>query len=225
MRGPVVRRPGDAVVLVLATAATAVCSVAVSSGRVGAVEAAVFRWVNGWPSSWAPVLWALQLGGVLGMPLLVAVPASLLRRWRLVLSLCALVPLKLLLHGELVKALVQRSRPGSTIPGAVLRDVPSAGIAYPSGHAVVAFGVAVLLWPYLRGRWRTGVLLLASLNAVARVYLGAHAPLDVIGGAALGVALAMALRLTLGVPRSHREEPTPTGPGTPRRGGGPGARP
>ncbi len=183
MSGRAVRRRADAGVLALAAAAAVVCSAAVSSGRVGSVEAAVFRWVNGWPSSWEPVLWVFQLVGVLGMPLLVAVPALVLRRWRLALSLCALPPLKLLVHGELVKALVQRSRPGSTIPGAVLRDVPSAGIAYPSGHAVIAFGVVVLLWPYLRRRWQVVVLLLALLNAAARVYLGAARAAGRRGGA------------------------------------------
>ncbi|MGY1739614.1 MULTISPECIES: phosphatase PAP2 family protein [unclassified Blastococcus] len=190
-------------VAAVAAAAVVLCSVAVSSGEVGAAEAAVFRFVNAWPDGLRPVLWGFQLGGVLGMPLLVAVPALLLRRWRLALALCALVPLKLLVHGELVKALVQRRRPGSSIEGAVLRDVPSDGIAYPSGHAVIAFGVVVLLWPHLQARWRAVVLGLAVLNSLARVYLGAHAPLDVVAGAALGVALGAVLCLVVGVPAAQ----------------------
>ncbi|MGY2002692.1 phosphatase PAP2 family protein [Blastococcus sp. SYSU DS1024] len=194
------RRWADGVTAAAGAAVTVLCTVAVSSGQVGAAEAAVFRFVNGWPDPLQGPLWLFQLLGVLGMPLLVAVPALALRRWRLALGLCALVPLKLIVHGELVKALVQRSRPGSTIDGAVLRDVPSAGIAYPSGHAVIAFGVVVLLCPYLRGRWRAVVLGLAVLNSLARVYLGAHAPLDVVGGAALGVCLGAVLCLLLGVP-------------------------
>ncbi len=195
------RRPvRDGGTAVCAAAVLVACSLAVASGEVGAAEAAVFRGVNGLPEELRWALWGFQLLGVLGMPLLVAVPALALHRWRLALVLCALVPLKLLVHGELVKALVQRSRPGSTIDGAVLRDVPSAGIAYPSGHAVIAFGVVVLLWPYLRPRWRAVVLALALLNSLARVYLGAHAPLDVVGGAALGVVLGAVLCLLVGVP-------------------------
>lgn len=194
------RRRRDAATAAVSLAVTAVCCGAVASGRVGGTELAVFRFVNGWPDAWQAPLYGFQLLGVLGMPLLVAVPAAVLRRWRLVLALAALVPVKLLVEHGVLKALVQRERPGTTIPGAVLRDVPSAGLSFPSGHAVVAFGVVVLLAPYLRRRWQAVVLALAVLNGVARVYLGGHAPLDVVGGAAAGVTIGALLQLVVGVP-------------------------
>ena len=50
-----------------------------------------------------------------------------------------------------------------------------------SGHAVISFGVATLLAPYLTRRWQVVAYLLAVLNITARVYLGAHNPLDVVG--------------------------------------------
>ena len=37
------------------------------------------------------------------------------------------------------------------------------------------------------------VIAIAAANWLARVYLGAHNPLDVVGGAALGVAIGVAL--------------------------------
>ncbi len=215
------RRGGDAVILLVATTLTVLCSWAVSSGDVGPVEEAVFDWVNQWPDRLEEPLWLVQLLGVLGMPLLVAIPALALRHWRLVLALALLVPLKLLVHGELVKGLVQRQRPGSTIDGAVLRDVPSAGVAYPSGHAVITAGIVVLLAPYVRRRWLVVLVALALLNAVARVYLGAHAPLDVVGGAAVGVAIGAALNLLVGVPASGRDA---VGPGTASRASPPARR-
>ena len=198
------RRGGDAVTLLLATALTALCSWTVSSGDVGPVEEAVFDWVNHWPDWLEEPLYAFQLLGVLGMPLLVAIPALVLRRWRLVLALALLVPLKLLVHGEVVKGLVQRQRPGSILSDVVLRDVPSAGVAYPSGHAVITAGIVVLLAPYVRRRWLAVLVVLALLNSVARVYLGAHAPLDVVGGAAVGAAIGATLNLLVGVPARGR---------------------
>ena len=198
------RRGGDAVTLLLATALTALCSWTVSSGDVGPVEEAVFDWVNHWPDRLEEPLYAFQLLGVLGVPLLVAIPALVLRRWRLVLALALLVPLKLLVHGEVVKGLVQRQRPGSILSDVVLRDVPSAGVAYPSGHAVITAGIVVLLAPYVRRRWLAVLVVLALLNSVARVYLGAHAPLDVVGGAAVGAAIGATLNLLVGVPARGR---------------------
>jgi hypothetical protein len=76
----------------------ALCSWAVASGDVGPVEQAVFAWVNQWPDWLEEPLWVLQLSGVLGMPLLVAIPALALHRWRLVVALVLLVPLKLVLE-------------------------------------------------------------------------------------------------------------------------------
>nr|WP_243851375.1 phosphatase PAP2 family protein [Modestobacter marinus] len=141
------------------------------------------------------------------------------------MALAALVPLKLLVERDVLKELVARERPGATVPGAVLRDVPSAGLSFPSGHAVIAFGIVVLLAPHLRRRWVATALVLALLNSVSRVYLGAHAPLDVLGGAAAGIAVGSVLNLVVGVPaaadggphRSRRWSGRPRHPGVPAR--------
>ena len=67
-------------------------------------------------------------------------------------------------------------------------------------HAIISFGVATLLAPYLTRRWQIVAYVVATLNSIARVYLGAHNPLDVVGGAAIGVAIASVLNLVAGVP-------------------------
>jgi undecaprenyl-diphosphatase len=57
--------------------------------------------------------------------------------------------------------------------------------SFPSDHATAAFTVAgTALLRGLRGRW--ALTLGALLVAIARVYVGAHYPADVIAGAALG---------------------------------------
>ena len=206
------RRWADAGLAVAAAAATGLCAWAVAPGTVGDLERWLFHAVNGWPDVLQWPLWVFQTLGVLGMPLVVAAVALVLKRWRLALALVLLVPLKLGVERRLLKVLVERERPGTTIPDAILRDVPSAGLSFPSGHAVIAFGIVVLLAPYLRRRWLLLVVALAVLNSLARVYLGGHAPLDVIGGAAAGIAVGALLNLLVGVPADRPGAPRPPRP-------------
>jgi membrane-associated phospholipid phosphatase len=168
---------------------------------VSGPERAVFRAVNGLPDWLERPMWLLQLAGVLGVPLIVAAVALLLRRWRLALGLTLLPALKLVAEREVVKQLLERQRPGQNEPGAILRDVPSAGLAFPSGHPIIAVGIVTLLWPYLPRWGRVVAVAIAVGNSVARVYLGAHNPLDQVAGAGLGLLLGGLLTLLVGVPR------------------------
>ena len=172
-------------------------------------EQAVFRWINRLPGWLERPMWALQLLGVLVTPLLVAVAALFWRKWRLAAALVLLAPLKLVAEREVLKRLVERGRPGQNEPGAILRGVPPAGLSFPSGHAIIAVGIATLLWPYLGRGGRVVVAVLAVAVCVARVYLGAHNPLDVVAGAGLGLLLGGLLTLLVGLPR--RPAPRPAG--------------
>jgi undecaprenyl-diphosphatase len=192
----------DLVVLVASLAVFAVCAVVAADGRVGPVERAAFHAINGLPEGLYGPMLVFQYLGVLAMPLVVAVGALLLRRWRLAAALVLVVPLKLALE-RVVKVLVHRERPGTTVPDAVLRGVHPAGLSFVSGHAIITFAVAGLLGLVLPRRWAMVAFVLAGLNAVARVYLGAHNPLDVVGGAAVGLAIAVVLDLVLDVARDR----------------------
>jgi undecaprenyl-diphosphatase len=102
-----------------------------------------------------------------------------------------------------VKAMVSRQRPGTSTGGEVhLRgDVHATGESFVSGHAVMVAAIACLVVPYLPRRWKPVPWVLVGLVMVGRVYVGAHNPLDVICGAALGIALGSVLNLVFAVPR------------------------
>jgi membrane-associated phospholipid phosphatase len=192
----------DVVVLLASLAVFAVCAVLAADGRVGPIERAAFHAVNGLPDwLYGPML-AFQYLGVLAMPLVVAVGALAVRRWRLAGALLLVVPCKLATE-RVVKLLVQRERPGTTVGGAVLHGVHPGGLSFVSGHAIITFAIAGLLGLVLPRRWAVVAFVLATLNAVARVYLGAHNPLDVVGGAAVGLAIAAGLDLVFDVARDR----------------------
>jgi membrane-associated phospholipid phosphatase len=192
----------DVVVIVASLTVFAICAVVAADGQVGPVERAAFHAINGLPDWLYQPMLLFQYLGVLAMPLIVAVGALAFRRWRLAAALVLVVPLKLALE-RVVKLLVQRERPGTTVPDAILRGVHPAGLSFVSGHAIITFAIAGLLALILPRRWAVLGFVLASLNAVARVYLGAHNPLDVVGGAAIGLAIAAAFDLVLDVARDR----------------------
>lgn len=192
-------------VIGIATAVAVVSGLIASGGTVPGWEQGVFHAVNDLPDALRPAMWVFQLAGLLLVPGIVAAVAAWFRRWRLAIALVLFIPIKLVVEKGIVKQLVERQRPATSICGldetcGNFRDVPLEGLSFVSGHAVIAWGVAMLLWTTLPGRWRLVPVAVALLNAVARVYLGAHNPLDVVGGGAIGIAIGAALALALGLP-------------------------
>jgi len=63
------------------------------------------------------------------------------------------------------------------------------GIFPLSGHAGVAAALGTATLPQLRPAGRAATLGIMSAVALSRVYVGAHLPLDIAGGIALGIAI------------------------------------
>jgi undecaprenyl-diphosphatase len=89
-----------------------------------------------------------------------------------------------------IKAIVTRPRPYLTVPEADPLFGGTLGSSFPSGHAATAFAGAVILTMLVR-RAVPLLFVLAALVAFSRVYVGVHYPLDVVGGAAVGAAVAV----------------------------------
>ena len=103
-----------------------------------------------------------------------------------------------------LRAAIDRPRPPAVYPEPKpLVHVPHGG-SFPSGHAATSFACATIL-ALAAPRYAVAFFVLAAAIAWSRVYNGVHYPLDVVGGAALGVVVAIALRRLLrALPRSRR---------------------
>jgi undecaprenyl-diphosphatase len=115
-------------------------------------------------------------------------PATRMAAWRVCLA-------ALLCYGvidNVLKPVIARPRPISIRAFDPPRNVPPTprSLSFPSGHGASAFASAVTIsrmWPQGRVLWWT----MAVLMGYSRIYVGHHYPLDVAGGAIVGVLIAL----------------------------------
>ncbi|MGH2529595.1 MAG: phosphatase PAP2 family protein [Actinomycetota bacterium] len=105
------------------------------------------------------------------------------------------------------------SRPSGSLLGGSggTRDVFTGSLGYPSGHAAVAWAITLIVLAYVGRPWQIAAIVLAIVVPLVRLYVAAHLPLDLIGGAALGVTVASAVNLLFGVPILEPAEDTRPG--------------
>jgi undecaprenyl-diphosphatase len=178
---------------------------------VSSADASLFHWVIAHRSSLLnQTMITLSHGGALVWALgTLLLGLAFRRRWPGVFQAALAIGLAALLADSAAKPLIARHRPFVSYSGIELMAKPQRSGSFPSTHAAGAFAGAFALarvFPELR----VALWIMAALVGFARVYVGVHYPLDVIGGAVIGLAAA---GFAMGGARWRRGE---------RRGAGPG---
>jgi undecaprenyl-diphosphatase len=132
----------------------------------------------------------LFLAGVIAL----AVVGLILRRDRLLLGAALAVAASgvALAVAALLARLVDRPRPFVAHPQIHAFLAHAADPSFPSDHATAAFAIAAVLLVRF-GRPALPVLLAAVALAASRVLIGLHYPTDVLAGAVIGTAAALAV--------------------------------
>jgi undecaprenyl-diphosphatase len=194
------------IVLMVVGASVLVGSALLAERGVYGWEVAIFQAVNGLPGSLRPLLWVLnQYGTAITIPVATII-ALAFRRWVLAAAL-AISGVTVYVLAKVIKGYVDRGRPSALIESVVEREPFSPeSLGYPSGHAAVAWAITIIVLAFMGRPWRRVAIVLAIVVPVVRMYVAAHLPLDLIGGAALGVFVASAVSLVLRVPRRATAE-------------------
>jgi membrane-associated phospholipid phosphatase len=150
--------------------------------------------VNSWPDKLRLFFVPITLLGSIWTAAISVVAAFFLRlyqlAWRFALSVFTVYGLQIVL-----KNFFDRPRP-EQFESTVVERVAETGFAFPSTHAAIATVLALTLLPYLPRGWRWAMVVGAILAvALSRVYLGVHAPLDVVAGVALGAGVVCFWRI------------------------------
>jgi undecaprenyl-diphosphatase len=213
------QRPADrrlrleAPLIVLAVLVFALTTAPAVEGVPGP-ERRVFEVLNGAPG-WleTPIHVVMTLGLFIAVPVVAAI-AFALRHPRAGTAI-AVAGIAAYLIAKVGKELVARGRP-LAVPGdleVIARGAVQRGLGFPSGHAAVSTAIVCAVIPYLKTPWRWALLAIPVLVSFGRIYVGAHLPLDVVGGAAIGLAAASAYHLVISRPSlrgADVEEPAVT---------------
>lgn len=113
-----------------------------------------------------------------------------IKKEQVIHALFAAVSAWIIVH--LIKAIFPTLRPFqvNNFPTAVL--IPLANSGFPSGHTAAAFALALTIW--LHNKKAGSIFLIsAGLIGIARIWANVHYPIDIIGGAVIGILAALAI--------------------------------
>ena len=160
-------------------------------------ETAIFRSINDLPANLGPLMLAItELGSIVIVGGLIAA-AVIAGWWRLALVFIGAIGAVQVISTA-AKIVVGRERPEYVLQAVNLYGPVESAMGFPSGHTATATVLALVIASQLPAKWRWFVVVWVGAVAISRVYLGVHAPLDIVGGICVGTIIYCVARLVTG---------------------------
>lgn len=178
------------------------CAVVAFSGVMPSWEHRIFTLVNGmnapdwFVSQIASPISDAMYGMLILIGALLIVPKFRLRAWQYAVAAGGAFTATVI-----IEHLVTRARPGGMTQEVILRAAGD-GWGFSSTHVAIVTALGLTVWPFVSWPWRVLMILFIVAEGWSRVFLGLHAPLDVVGGVTVGVAVVASIRLLPGKLRS-----------------------
>jgi membrane-associated phospholipid phosphatase len=192
------RRLRDVVLLVSGVCGFVITSLLASRDGIDERERAIFHAANDLSRLDYRAVWVPMQYGTFGTVFGVAGLALMRKRPRLAAGLL-LAGTSAYALAKVTKRYVGRGRPASELEDVTIRGKEEGDLGFPSGHAAVSAALTTAAVPFVSAPVGVIATGLAAFVSFARLHVGAHLPLDVAGGTCLGVAVASAVDLALGV--------------------------
>lgn len=193
-----VRRRSDVGALAGGAVAVVVLGLVCRHVRLTAAETGAFRAFNDLPGSWSGTAQSVAQLGTISAAVWLVVLCLVLLTWRAARDVAVTCVVQRFTSQQ-AKAWTGRGRPLDLLDDVAVHGHLPGGFGYPSGHTGMAAALATAVLPHLPSRLRWIPVVAVALVASARLYVGAHLPLDVVGGAALGLAVGSAIHVLLRV--------------------------
>ena len=133
--------------------------------------------------------------------------------WRERISLTLFTALSVLVASGLIKAIINYLYPIDR-PFVAQHFTPlithAIDPSFPSGHAVFFFTIATVVFMQMSARWGIVAYLAAILIGIARIFVGVHYPVDILGGAVIGMLVPLLVQAVvpqLSHKKAEQEEP------------------
>ena len=157
--------------------------------EIPAYEVALFRRVNGASDRIRVPVRTIMQAGTFGTVPAVSVLAWLFGRKRLAASLAVSGTIAWV-GAKVVKPLGGRQRPQAILQDVTIREPIQGDLGWVSGHTAVATTLAFVASDELPRALRPLLLGIVGTVGFGRMYVGAHLPHDVVGGAGLGMMIS-----------------------------------